>query len=168
MRIWSWVLIAFCLTARLAAVDCVEVSQRDAFRLAFTVFRGTVAQVQNMDPRDPSAPMLVTFKVDRGWKGPVRESMRVFVFGAVSFVDTHDFRESERYVVYATNDAHKWGFSPKASIGSPVYAISNPCLLRVRTDVEQESRKLGRGHLPKPDPRRDRAPPTHQQREYQN
>ena len=140
-----------------AVLDCVEVSQHQAFRRAFAVFRGTAVQVRNLCPPDRSEPELVTFRVDRRWKGPVTETMRVFAFGSSSYVDRYSFHEGQRYVVYATNEARKWGFSPPADVRGAVYGISNPCLLRVRTDIDDESRRLGRGHPPKPDPKKPRA-----------
>lgn len=152
MRIGTWFLIAICFPANLAATTCIEASQRQAFRHAFAVFRGTVVQVQNMDAGERSEPMLVTFKVDRGWKGPVAETMRVFVFGSPPLGDGYHFREGQRYIVYATNDVPQdWDLLRKFRGGSVVYGIGSMCPWRVRADVDEESRKLGKGRPPKPD-----------------
>ncbi len=151
MRSCGWLVIGIGVARAFAVLDCAEVSQRQALRLAFVVFRGTAVQVRNLDPGDISKPELVTFKVDRRWKGPVTETMRVFAFGSSSYVDRYNFLEGQRYLVYATNEARKWGFSPPADVRGAVYGISNPCQLRISTDIDEESRKLGRGHLPKPD-----------------
>jgi len=152
MRFCGWLVIGIGVATAFAGVDCVEVSQHQAFRRAFVVFRGTAVQVRNLCRSDRSKPELVTFRVDRRWKGPVTETMRVFAFGSSSYVDRYNFREGQRYVVYATNEARKWGFSPPADVRGAVYGISNPCRLRIQTDVDEESRKLGSGRPPKPDP----------------
>jgi len=152
MKIASVLLIAVCASVELFGLQCITASQRQAFRYAFAVFRGTVVRVQVMHPGD-SEPMLVTFKVDRGWKGMVTETMRVFLLGRPLEGDTYHFHEGIRYVVYATNDVFMdFENLRQLSEGCPVYGVGSMCIVRVRTDVEQESKKLGRGYPPKPDP----------------
>ena len=147
-RIPGWLLVAICLPPNLTGAECIEFSQRKSFRHAFAVFRGTAVQVQDLDS-DSSSPMLVTFKVDRGWKGPVTETTRVFLFGRPPEGDGYDFRVGERYVVYATNTVpQNWGPLVKVRKEAVVYGIGDMCILRVRADVDRESRKLHWGHRP--------------------
>ena len=151
VTIRSALLIAICLPANLRATECIEVSRREAFRHAFAVFRGKAVQIQAMSGAD-SEPMLVTFRVDRGWKGPVSDTMRVFVFGSPMLGNGYHFHEGQRYIVYATNDVPKnFDNLPGLSGGRVVYGIGTVCIWRVRTDVDEESRRLGKGHPPKPD-----------------
>jgi hypothetical protein len=149
MGVRGWFLIAMWLvTNYVAATECVELSQRKAFRAAFAVFRGTVVQVEPLHP-EKAYPALVTFKADRGWKGPVTESMKVLVVG--SLLVSYPFHEGETYIIYAMNDVPQhFENLPNLSRGAVVYGIGSMCLLRVRTDVDEESRRLGRGHPPKP------------------
>jgi hypothetical protein len=152
MKMASVLLIAICASVELFGAQCVEVSQREAFRHVFAVFRGTAVRVRVMHPGG-SEPTLVTFKVDRAWKGPVTETMRVLVFGRPPEGDTYPFHEGIRYVVYATNDVPEDFENLRyLSGGSPVYGVGPMCVWRVRTDVERESKRLGRGQPPKPDP----------------
>jgi hypothetical protein len=79
--------------------------------------------------------------------------MRVFGFASPSLGTGYKFRQGGRYIVYATNDVpQNWSLLAGFSGRSVVYGIGNPCRFRVRSDVAEESRKLGRGHPPKPDP----------------
>lgn len=154
MRARSWFLTAICLIAShdLAAIECIEVSQRQAFRHVFVVFRGTVVRIQPM-PDVSAEPMLVTFRVDRGWKGPVTETMRVFVFGSPALGDGYHFHEGERYIVYGTNDVPQdFENLPSLSGGTVVFGIGTGCIWRIRSDVDQESHKLHWGHRPASDP----------------
>lgn len=163
MRIGSSLLLTLSVAANLVASDCVQISQREAFRKAFAVFRGTVLKVEPLVSRelinpksdkvpvvcaDSSEPMVVTFKVDRGWKGPVTQLMRVFVFGRPSLGTGYRFGRGERYIVYALNDVpQNWDQLRKVSGAGLVYGIG-ACPLRVRTDVDKEARSLGKGHPP--------------------
>ena len=152
MKIASVLLIAICASVELLGIQCITVSQRVAFRHVFAVFRGTVVRVQVMHPSDPE-PTLVTFKVDRAWKGPVTETMRLFLFARPAEGDQYHFHEGIRYVVYATKDVFLDFENLRQLSGArPVYGVGSMCILRVRTDVKQESKRLGRGQPPKPDP----------------
>jgi hypothetical protein len=148
----KWCLIAIFLQANLVATDCIELSQREAYREASAVFRGTAVQVQVLNQKR-SEPTLVTFKVDRGWKGPVVETMRVFAFGRLDMGTGYPFREGESYVVYVTKiDPLEDSEELRRRTGdAPVYGIGFWCRLRVRTDVEKESRILGKGRAPAAD-----------------
>jgi hypothetical protein len=151
MKVQCFFLIAFFVAGNLAATDCVELSQRRAFREAFLVFRGSVAKVE-LVVADRSEPMVVTFKVDRGWKGPVKDYIRLFAFGSPPSGDGYRFVEGNRYVIYATNDVPlTWDALRKLLGGRTVYGIGIPCRLRLRTDVEKESRILGKGRAPAAD-----------------
>lgn len=152
MRFLSSFMIAICLAVDLPAHTCEEPSQRDAFRRAVAVFRGIVVEVQMVN-HESYEPMLVTFKVDRAWKGPATETMRVFALGSLGGGVGYPFRQGERYVVYTTKldsleDSEELRL---VSGGGLVYGIGFWCRLRVRTDVDEESRKLGRGRPPLPD-----------------
>jgi len=81
MRFCGWLAIGIGVSRGFAVLDCAEISQHQALRRAFVVFRGTVVQVRNLGPGDSSKPELVTFRVDRRWKGPVTETTRVFAYG---------------------------------------------------------------------------------------
>jgi len=148
-RIPSWLLIAIWLPANLFAQDCVERSQRQAFRYAVAVFRGTVQQVDNGDT-EVSGTMLATFRVEWCWKGTVTEHVKICTIKPPSALGGYDFQKGESYIVYATNDP-AWAKLCKASGTIAVYGIGIPCRLRVRSDVDQESRKLHWGHRPKRD-----------------
>ena len=81
------------------------------------------------------------------------ETMRVFLFLRPLEGDTYHFHEGIKYVVYASNNVRQDVEDLRdLSGGRPVYGIGRLCILRVRTDVKQESKRLGRGQPPKPDP----------------
>jgi len=153
MKLASLLLIAICASSELFGFQCFPASQSQAFSHAFAVFRGTVVRVQIMHP-GRSEPALVTFKVDRGWKGPVTKTMRVFVpVRPRPEGDTYHFHEGIRYVVYASNNVRQdFENLRDLSGGRPVYGIGDKCVWRVRTDVMQESKRLGKGQRPKQDP----------------
>jgi hypothetical protein len=141
--------------------ECLEVSQRQAFRVAFLVFRGTVIRVQDLagEPlsdvrtgeRQPAlsgrdGAILVTFAVNRGWKGPVTPRIQVVVVERPTTGASYRFQYGREYVVYAIDHINQdWAALRRLSGGAVVYGL-DPCTARVRTDVAEESRRLGRGH----------------------
>jgi hypothetical protein len=167
------------LTAALVAsagclgTECVELSRREAFRAATVVFRGVVVRVEDpnepgeavdpathelrLQPADSAGLRVVTFRVRTAWKGPVTETMRILAFGRPSIGQGYVFRVGAEYVVYGDRAESPTAITKlsvavgRLSEGTPVFGIGMPCPLRIRTDTEEESRRLGKGRLPSPD-----------------
>ena len=100
-------------------MECVRTSQLEAFRSATLVFSGKVVKIDEVgfdrpeDTRtgevplhraDPSDPYLVTFAVDRVWKGSANKTARVFGFGHPSQGMGFHFLVGAEYVVYAAQE----------------------------------------------------------------
>jgi hypothetical protein len=143
--------------------ECVEVTQREAFRTAAIVVRGRVTRVENLRRFDPvdresgklaleraSDPYVATLAVDQTWKGPLTSAIQVLAFGHPAIGTGFQFRVGSEFVVYALDEVNQ--DTPPSirrfSGRSRVYGIGLGCVLRVRTDVVGESRVLGRGRSP--------------------
>ncbi len=146
-------------SAPIRACECSEIPQRTAYRRAAVVFRGKVVNIQHMnlvEVRNPKTGKpelqppslddhtLVTFDVDGAWKGPVTPTMRVHATVHALMCTGYQFEQGREYVVYAVPLLNpNWKPLQQLVQGAPVYDVPN-CPLRVRTDVQQESRLLGR------------------------
>jgi hypothetical protein len=146
------------------ATECIEISQRQSFKTASVVFRGEPVKIEHLndvEPLEPAAgklqpqpvsfedPAVITFKVAETWKGPVIRYLKIFAFANPPFGAGYQFRQGVPYVVYAIDIPNpNWDKLLRVTKGEKVYAIGD-CILRVRTDVSQESRRLGRGRKPK-------------------
>jgi hypothetical protein len=150
-------------TCRADPADCGIPSRREAFRRAAVVFRGVVTAIEDPDrvdaidpvkhqvvlqPIHPEGQRIVTFRVSRGWKGAVSPTMKVLTYLRSKAFDTYVFTPGVEYVVYGLESHFLSAASRKLAGGQPVYAVSEPCLQRVRTDVAQESKALGGGRPP--------------------
>lgn len=147
----------------LSACECIEIPQRDAFKGALVIFRGKVKEIEHMtllealDPRtgklEARPPLqddhtIVTFDVDAGWKGPVTPIMKVHATVKGSVCPGYTFQEGKRYVVYAVDFPNpNWDKLRRLAKEAAVYDIPD-CPLRVRTDVEGESKLLGKAREP--------------------
>jgi hypothetical protein len=154
-------LIALLVTIRASGLDCVPLPQREAFRSAYTVFRGTVTSVEGLGwtvdtssgpvptmHMEPGSGVVATFRVARGWKGPVTSVMRLFLFEHPEQGSGYSFRRNQEYIVYANDDVRQdWDVLRPFTQKGVVYAIG-PCP-RIRTDLGSEEKKLGSGYLPR-------------------
>lgn len=138
------------------AAECVSISQREAFRSAAFVFRGKVLKVEDVSSdlpedqapgkvpvhrADPSDPYLVTFVVDRVWRGPTAKTVLIFGFRHPDQGTGYHFRPGVEYVVYVVDEVRadqQFDQLRRLSKGASVYDIGF-CLLRIRTDVTRES-----------------------------
>ena len=148
----------------LYACECAEPEFRSALKYASVVFRGTVVQIDHLNPiqppdagndkqdgvapvaipRDVDDQTLITFKVTAGWKGSVTETMKVFAVARPSMCDGYRFRQNVEYVVYAsTNLDQNWEALQPFKQAAFIYDVAD-CPLRIRTDVATEVRRLGR------------------------
>jgi hypothetical protein len=139
------------------ASDCVEVTQQLAFRRAVVIFRGKFIGVEDVSfeptenadtaklatKRSESGdPRVLTFSVDKVWKGQAAKTIRIFAFGKPPMGTGYPFRRDIGYVVYALEEVgHSRERIRHLSGGAPVYDLGL-CALRIRTDVERESRLL--------------------------
>jgi hypothetical protein len=149
------------LITALHATDCVEISQKDAFRAASIVFRGKVVRVEDateeVNPVDvvsgklvlqrsgAGGTRIVTFAVSRTWKGSPNSEMQLLTLERPAM-----FVVGVEYIVYGLDEVNQqWAKIRRFSERSKVYGIGFPCVLRVRTDVEIESRRLERSKAAK-------------------
>ena len=142
------------ITIRSEGTTCVEVSQRRALLAADVVFSGTVTSIEQVG-QEREIPMgslskplisrtvMVTFKVDHGWKGPVKATMTIIAFEHPAMGSGFVFRVGRRYVVYGKRDP-----STSASGKDERITIGLPCTLRIREDVNAETARLGHGFTP--------------------
>jgi hypothetical protein len=147
--------------------ECVEFSRGQAFKWATVVFRGMVTQIEDpvsgdehdplthkaaLQPASEEGPRVVTFSVTRAWKGPVTRTMKFYVLNSPQGGLRCSFRRGTEYVVYGrVVPGARWSEPVrKLTAGYTVYWIGpQPCVPRVRTDVVEESKALGRGWAPK-------------------
>jgi hypothetical protein len=122
-----------------------------AFGAAAIVFRGTVERVEDPTSIEPtnretgklniqpvSGYKMVTFRVNQSWKGQRTSTVQVFVLGR-GFV----FKPLNEYVVYAVDEVNQnWPVVSGFAKQSKVYGIGVGCVMRVRADVEPESKIL--------------------------
>jgi hypothetical protein len=161
-RLLSTGVLCFVLSAVLRA-ECAEGTRQEAFRGAAIVFRGRVERIEDLKVFNPidkengklatekrSGVDVVTFAVDRVWKGPVTSTVRLLTFDSPSVSGSFPFRLGRQYVVYALDDVDQMAPADvrRFSAKSHVYSVGMGCVMRVRTDTENESRSLGRGRSP--------------------
>lgn len=143
----------FLLTST-AMPECIDLKQSQAFRSASVVFRGTVTRIDDA-PAGEAAPTLggiqwavvdrpkiVTFSVNRVWKGPAAPTVKVSLVEHPSMGTVFRFSIGTEYVVYAIDEDAR-----DVVDGLKVYDVG-ACRLRIRTDVESESRILGKATVP--------------------
>ena len=100
--------VILCQTAALGCT-CVELPKNStAFRKAKAVFVGEVvyAAEHSHSPErwgDDHVPFIriVTFKIEKSWKGARRSEVEVWVDVGFSNCSSYRFREGEKYLVYA-------------------------------------------------------------------
>lgn len=147
------------------ANDCVEPTQRESFRAAAIVFSGRVSHIEDLaaapsslenqmskaplEPSISSDPKLITFSVERVWKGKVGKTVQLFVLEHPPMGTGYQFRLGSEYVVYALNEIdQKRPTARHPRKRQRIYDIGITCTLRVRTDVPKESHLLGLGKVP--------------------
>ncbi len=144
------------------AADCVTGTQQQALRQAAIVFRGKVVRIQPVGdvplwnphteeveptPAYSEGEMLVTFQVDRGWKGPVTRRILVDAIEHPLLGSGYHFRIGVEYIVYAVAGLNQdLPGLRRLRPASLVYALPT-CSPRVRTDIRDESRRLGPGYV---------------------
>lgn len=150
--------IAASLASILAASECIELSQRSAFRHATLVFRGGLVRVEDVEfepsheaqtgevelkRASPGNPRILIFAVNRVWKGPATKIVHIFAFGNPGIGTSYPFRLHTEYIVYAGGEVGQNQKALHRSSGdAPVYDIGT-CPLRIRADIARESRLLG-------------------------
>jgi hypothetical protein len=147
---WSsivpWLSLLMC-PALSAGFDCVlSLPQKDSHANAFLVFQGRAVEIKAVveDKVD-----LVTFEVSRIWKGPASKSINVVAITHPAMGDGYTFTTGTEYIVYATKQLnHGWPELDQVAEGARVYGLNN-CVPRVRMDIAQENKILGR-HWRKP------------------
>ncbi|SRR5579871_77426 len=158
-------LVVFSMVSTLAAMECgPEFSQEKAFQSAILVFRGKVVSVDDVDlpppgpmaggkiPLQPSPdstePKLTTFSVDYVWKGHVTSVIKLFGFVHPPEGDGYRFRVGRQYVVYCSTEVDPgWAPLDRLRESHSVYDLGL-CPLRIRMDVANEARLLGKGKVP--------------------
>jgi hypothetical protein len=152
--------VAVLATTRASGLDCVALPQGEAFQSAYTVFRGTVTNVEsvggtidtNSGPiptvhMDAGSGVVATFQVRRGWKGPVAPVMRLFLFEHPQQGAGYSLSRNGEYIVYANDEVRQdWDVLRPFTQKGAVYRVG-PCP-RIRTDLGTEEKKLGPGHEP--------------------
>lgn len=146
-----------------SASDCIAVSQRDAFRHATLVFQGKVLNIEDVGviadkaPDEKTAPLrldlngpqIVTLVAIRAWKGPVTGVVRIFGFRHPPQGDSYTFSLGKEYIIYTLGEVGEhWAPLRQISGDLPIYDIGM-CILRIRTDLANESRLLGKSTVPK-------------------
>jgi hypothetical protein len=145
----------------LQGCECIEVSQARAFDGATVVFSGRVQRVEHatlvevlnqktglreLRPPDTGDLTLVTFNVKKPWKGPVTALMKVMSVVRGTVCPGYEFQLGKDYVIYAGDplELNPELVKPLAA-GSRIFEVSR-CPLRVRTDVDAETKRLDEGH----------------------
>jgi len=137
--------------------ECIEASQKEAFRTAAIVLRRRVLSIEDttpqavsnepgklaLQPSDPGGPSVVTVAVSKMWKGPAASTIQLFVLLHPPFGTGFQFHVGSEYVIYALDEVDQdWVKIRSFSKKSRVYNISMTCRPRVRADVANESRLL--------------------------
>jgi hypothetical protein len=121
--------------------DCISMSQRDSFSKSVLVFEGRARRVV---PVVEGQVDLVIFDVDQVWKGPVEKAVTLAASRRPAMGNGYTFQEGQQYVVYAIDTVNQdWAELKPLASGAFVYGL-NGCTPRVRTDVTEEARLLGR------------------------
>jgi len=141
----TWILLLACQGS---AFDCLSsLPQRQSLANAFLVFQGKAVDIRAVVNGQVD---LVTFDVQKTWKGPASRSINVVAFRYHAMGDGYTFRLGTDYIVYATKELNKgWVELERVAGNTKVYGLPN-CLPRVRTDLTGEMKLLG-GHWRKPD-----------------
>ena len=137
-----------------SASECKEVSQSVSFRTATVVFSGTPIRIESLteeaaDPTDKvqlqrpldGDPKVITFSTERFWKGAPRKTVKVFLFLHPRQGQGYSFKLGGQYVVYATESVSKWAPLHAVIKDEPVFEVGE-CPLRIRTDIDAETRLL--------------------------
>jgi hypothetical protein len=91
-------LVAVLIVPHVAVADCVALRANLPARTAALVFSGTTTDVATNDTSEwPSA--IVTFDVDRVWKGRVTKQFAVYSFTRT--VEPFIFKVGEKYLIFA-------------------------------------------------------------------
>ena len=121
------------------ACDCIKASAEDAKRGAEVVFRGTVVAFR--DSTNPHiAFRMVVFRVNRVWKGLVRDEIETvaWVGDSCEAYPAGDLQPGNELLVYA----HRVPPDPE------YFPIR--CSTQLVRDATKDIRELGRGSKPKP------------------
>ena len=100
-----------------------------------------VTGAKEMVPPESGDRTVVTFRVSAVWKGPSRNTLQVMSVARGVLCPGYEFKQGREYVVYATEPAED---AARTTEGARVFEVAD-CPLRVRTDVAEELRLLGKG-----------------------
>lgn len=153
------VLIVFTAIGPAFTTDCAQLSQKEALQQSQLVFRGKVTRIQDVgsvEERNPQDkipvsrfgqgdPQLVDFHAERTWKGKAGKTVKIFVFRRPPLGDGYTFQPGKEYIVYSPGKINAtWKPLVDLAGTEPVWELG-ACILRVRTDVEQEVRVMEKG-----------------------
>jgi hypothetical protein len=92
--------LAIIVAPSLAFAECLALSLRNSIRPAAVAFSGTATTITNTDTASDSwAGTVVTFEVDRVWKGAVTRRFSVYSFTRTA--EGMNFTAGKRYLVFA-------------------------------------------------------------------
>jgi hypothetical protein len=101
------------LPSAATAAECVNnasVTTRQAVAFSSLIFEGKVVEIQ--DPNAPALTQVLTFEVDKVWKGPVTRRQIIY---HVRTVEGRVFNEGDHLVVFA----HQLSEQDRALVGLP-------------------------------------------------
>jgi hypothetical protein len=146
---WRLPILLLCLPWLGTACSCVELVQTQARSAAYAVFDGVVTNIHHFETEEQqrtASRTLVTFAVSRRWKGPVGPEIKIHAWERALMCDSYIFEIGHRYVVYAIQQ-NEFGFGDQYPAGTKILSVGN-CILRIREDVEEESKRLGNSTQP--------------------
>src|SRR5262245_23170637 len=97
--------LAVALTFSVLVADActrIELSQETYFKVSNVVFEGVVTEVKPVDEdRSFFSRTLVTFRVSKAWKGPVKDHISISALERSMGCElTYQFKPGLRYVIY--------------------------------------------------------------------
>ena len=128
-----------------ARAECIAIwrTLKDAQRGSTLVFSGTVTA--------SDSGVLVSFEVDRVWKGRVMRHMTLVVMPGVEVKDATYFKTGETYVVFANLSGHTTPDIKGVPAGTAIYDISYCSPTAPVTSFGKEIEQLGRAKPPRAD-----------------
>jgi hypothetical protein len=141
---WRLAIALLCCPVLPAACNCVTQPQSRARSQAFVIFEGVVTGIEHVDPpKAASDRTLVTFSVSRKWKGAVGKEVKVHAAQRALLCDSYTFETGQRYIVYAVRIDKESGWNDKYPAGTKIISVGD-CILRIRKDIAEESKRLGK------------------------
>jgi hypothetical protein len=129
-------IVSTSLSRIVVAGECINatVSTRQVFEQSSLIFQGKVIEIE--DPHAPGLTQVLTFDVDKVWKGAVTE--RQVIYHAVS-VESRVFSVGDRLVVFA----HELSRESRLRVGlqqagPPAFGYSFDCVTDMTVDLGSE------------------------------